>query len=194
MTNSQRWTVFSLGASKVSQKTIFSAILQTSEALGVKTVYLRELIMKLKVVHNVIFDNFHFDQNTVPKHIGNNCIRFEESESSQHFSLLFLKPTSQLFSHERILDVILCISSLFLFYIRAFIFLLMLPVYDRFKKLDNLIIKNNIDHQNRFEYENPLQSLQNAVECITACKCDTFTSCWVYNCMQMWHIYELLSV
>ena len=36
-----------------------------SETLGVKTVYPRELIMKFKVIDNVVSDNFYFDQNTV---------------------------------------------------------------------------------------------------------------------------------
>ena len=33
--------------------------LSTSEGLGVKTVYPRELIMNFKVVYNVISDNFN---------------------------------------------------------------------------------------------------------------------------------------
>ena len=43
-------------------------MLPTSEALRVKTVYPRELIMKFKIVYNVVFDNFYFDQNTVRCH------------------------------------------------------------------------------------------------------------------------------
>ena len=42
-----------------------SSDVHTSETLGVKTVNPRELIMKFKVVHNVISDIIHFDQNTV---------------------------------------------------------------------------------------------------------------------------------
>ena len=33
----------------------------TSETLGVKTVYPRELIIKFNVVYNVVSDNFYFD-------------------------------------------------------------------------------------------------------------------------------------
>ena len=40
-------------------------MLPNSEALGVKTVYPIELIIKFKIVLNVIYDNFNFDQNTV---------------------------------------------------------------------------------------------------------------------------------
>ena len=40
-------------------------MLSTSEALGVKTVYLGEFIILFKVVHNIISDNFYFDQNTL---------------------------------------------------------------------------------------------------------------------------------
>ena len=40
-------------------------ILLTSETLGVKTMYPRELIMKFKVAYNVVSDNFYIDQNTV---------------------------------------------------------------------------------------------------------------------------------
>ena len=68
MMNSWRCTVFILGASKVDQTTIFlwnGWILPTSEYLEVKTVYPRDLIMKFKVVHNVVSDNFNFDHKTV---------------------------------------------------------------------------------------------------------------------------------
>ena len=60
--------VFSLGASKTDQKRLFLQnrwILPTLETLGVKTVYFKELIMKFKVVHNVVSDNFYCNQNTV---------------------------------------------------------------------------------------------------------------------------------
>ena len=69
MTNSRRCTVFSLGSSKVDQKTILSQkmaeFLKTSEAHGMKTVYPTEFIILFKVVHIVVSDNFYFDQNTV---------------------------------------------------------------------------------------------------------------------------------
>ena len=69
MTNSRRCTVFSLGSSKVDQKTILyqkrAEFLKTSEAHRMKTVYPREFIILLKVVHIVVSDNFYFDQNTV---------------------------------------------------------------------------------------------------------------------------------
>ena len=61
-------TVFSLGASKNDQKTIISAKwlnFANLETLGVNTLYPRELMMKFKVVYNVVSDNFYFDQNTV---------------------------------------------------------------------------------------------------------------------------------
>ena len=64
MINSRKYTVFSLGASKVDQKTIClqnGGILPTSEALEVKIVYPRELIIKFKVLYNVISDNFYSD-------------------------------------------------------------------------------------------------------------------------------------
>ena len=57
-TNSRRCTVFYVGASKVNQKNIcfckMSEFCQFQRVLGVKTVYHRELIMKVKVVHNVV--------------------------------------------------------------------------------------------------------------------------------------------
>ena len=66
MTNSRRCTVFSLGASKVDQKMFFlnAWISPTSEALRVKTVYPRELIIKFKVAYNVVSDDFCSDQNS----------------------------------------------------------------------------------------------------------------------------------
>ena len=77
MTNSPRYTTFSLRASKVHQKTIFSLqndwILPTSEALEVKTVNSRELIMIFNVVYNVVSDIIHFDQNTVRSNLKELC-------------------------------------------------------------------------------------------------------------------------
>ena len=61
MINSLGYTVFSLGASKVYQKTIFLQngwILLTSEAFGGKTINPRELIVMLKVVYNFVSDNY----------------------------------------------------------------------------------------------------------------------------------------
>ena len=66
--------------------------------------------------------------------IGNNCIRFEESKIIQLFSL-FLNQLHNFFSHERILNVILCIlgyrccefrSSTFFSTLRSFLWLILL--------------------------------------------------------------------
>ena len=76
MTNSRKYTVFSLAASKVYQKTIFSSngwILPTSEALGVKMVYFRELVMIFKVFYIVISDIINCDQNTVRSNLRALC-------------------------------------------------------------------------------------------------------------------------
>ena len=46
----------------VDQYTLIDTlILPTSETLGVKTVYPRELVMKFKVIYNVVSNNFYFD-------------------------------------------------------------------------------------------------------------------------------------
>ena len=47
--------------------------LSTSEALGMKTVHLQELITNFKVVYNVISDNFYFDQNTAKSNLKKMC-------------------------------------------------------------------------------------------------------------------------
>ena len=73
MTNSRRCNVFSLRASKIDQKIILSVKwlnFATSEDLGVKIVYPREFIMKFKVVHNVVSDNFHFDHKAVGSNLS----------------------------------------------------------------------------------------------------------------------------
>ena len=118
LTNSQRCTVFCLRASKVDQKTNFLQngwISLSSEALGVKTVYIRELIMEFKVVHIVVSDNFYsiielYDQ------IWQNS--FEESDSknlklANFFHYFFLSQLHKFISHERIFAdfgyVVLCI-------------------------------------------------------------------------------------
>ena len=67
-----RCTVFLLGASKVDKKKQFflrnSSILPTSENLGVKSVYPRELIIEFKAVYNVVSDKFYLDRNNVRYH------------------------------------------------------------------------------------------------------------------------------
>ena len=60
-----------IGTSKTNQKRFFLQndwVLPTLETLGVKTVYFKELVMKFKVVYNVVSGNFYFDQNNVRCH------------------------------------------------------------------------------------------------------------------------------
>ena len=47
------------------EKIVFS---ETLEAPREKTMHLQQFIIEDKVVYNVVFDNFYFDQNTVRCH------------------------------------------------------------------------------------------------------------------------------
>ena len=76
ITNSRKCTVFSLGAAKVDQKRFFLQngwIFPTLEALWRKTVYPRDFDTNFKIVHNVVYDNFYFDQNTVRSNLKKLC-------------------------------------------------------------------------------------------------------------------------
>ena len=71
MINSQRCTVLSVGASEVEKKIFFflrnGYIWQTQRSC--RGVYLRELIMKFKAVHNVVSNEFYLDHKVVESNL-----------------------------------------------------------------------------------------------------------------------------
>ena len=97
------------------------------------SVYPRELFLKFKVVHNVISDDFHFDQNTVCCHWK--CLSDLKYLKLANFFHFFFFPQTDFADFE---NVCLCIlscecddvnfDSLIFFYFSTF-FWLILPAY-----------------------------------------------------------------